>query len=55
MNQKRLMRAAGLGLLLLGVASAAFAQVASPEIDASSGISALTLLSGALLVIKGRR
>jgi hypothetical protein len=36
-----------------GVAS--FVQAAVPEIDPSSGISAIVLLSGALLVIRGRR
>ena len=34
---------------------AAFGAAGTPEIDASSGISALTLLSGVLLVIKSRR
>jgi hypothetical protein len=29
--------------------------VATPEIDAAAGVGALTLLSGALLVIRGRR
>jgi hypothetical protein len=53
MNQNGLMKAAGFGLLLLGVAGAALGAV--PEIDASSGMSALTLLSGVLLVIKSRR
>jgi hypothetical protein len=36
MNQNGLMKAAGFGLLLLGVAGAAFGAV--PEIDASSGM-----------------
>jgi hypothetical protein len=54
MNQNGLMKVAGFGLLLLGVAGAAFGATA-PEIDASSGMSALTLLSGVLLVIKSRR
>jgi hypothetical protein len=49
------MKVAGFGLLLLGVAGAAFGAAGTPEIDASSGISALTLLSGVLLVIKSRR
>jgi hypothetical protein len=48
-------------LLLIGVASAAFAQhptpggASAPEIAAGSAASALALLSGALLVIRGRR
>jgi hypothetical protein len=55
MNQNGLMKVAGFGLLLLGVACAAFGQVRTPEIDTSSVMSALTLLSGVLLVIKSRR
>jgi hypothetical protein len=50
-----------MSLLLIGVASAAFAQLhpgpqsSAPEIAAGSATSALALLSGALLVIRGRR
>lgn len=39
---------ASAGLMLAG-------PIAAPEIDASSGVSALALLSGAVLVIRGRR
>jgi hypothetical protein len=43
-------------LLLIGMAGFAFADgVQTPEIDPNAGVSALTLLSGALLVIRGRR
>ena len=48
------MKAIGIVLLLAGMSVAAMATPV-PEIDAGSGISALTLLSGALLVIKSRR
>ena len=45
----------GLGLLLIGSAGFAFAtNVTVPEIDAATGVGALTLLSGALLVIRSR-
>ncbi|MGP8247126.1 MAG: hypothetical protein ACLQVN_21740 [Bryobacteraceae bacterium] len=54
MNQNGLMKIAGLGLIFLGAAGAALA-LETPEIDVSSGMSALTLLSGILLVIKSRR
>ena len=52
--------ACAVSLLLIGVASAAFAQHpvpqgSAPEIAAGSAASALALLSGALLVIRGRR
>jgi hypothetical protein len=42
-----------LGLAVLGTASAAITEV--PEIDAAGGVNALVLLSGAVLVIRGRR
>jgi hypothetical protein len=48
-----------LSLLIAGLASGivAFAQVDNgvPEIDANSAASALALLSGALLMLRGRR
>ena len=45
----------GYVLLLIGSASLAFAgPVSAPEIDASSTVGALTLLSGALLVLRAR-
>ena len=44
-----------LTLLLVGGAACAFAQVTTPEIDSSSAMGALTLLAGALLVLRGRR
>ena len=50
------MKTFGMILLLAGVSSVAFAgsnQV--PEISAASGAAAITLLSGAILVIRGRR
>jgi hypothetical protein len=49
------MKIFGMMLLVVGMSGAAMALVSSvPEIDASSGVSAVALLSGALLVIKGR-
>jgi hypothetical protein len=45
----------GMTMLLLGAASYAFAGLGTPEIDASSGIAAVTLLSGGLLVLRARR
>jgi hypothetical protein len=44
----------GVVLLLIGSASVALATPV-PEIDPGSGMSALALLSGALLVIRARR
>ncbi len=43
-------------LLLIGITGAAFAHVSpAPEIDGGSALNALALVSGALLVIRGRR
>ena len=44
----------GLLLLLVGVTGLAFGAPV-PEIDPGAGVSALALLSGALLVIRGRK
>jgi hypothetical protein len=42
-------------LILLGMSAVAFAGTPAPEIDPSAAPGALALLSGALLVIRGRR
>ena len=51
------MKTVGMLLLLVGISSFAFAGgvVAAPEINPASGTAALTLLSGAILVIRSRR
>jgi len=48
------MKIVGAMLLFVGMVVCASAS-AVPEIDASSGASALALLSGTLLLIRGRR
>jgi len=45
----------GLTLILIATAGSAFASTTVPEIDPASGISALALLSGALLMLRARR
>ena len=47
----------GMMLLILGVAQFAIGSgdTPAPEINVESGVAAFTLLSGALLVIRGRR
>jgi uncharacterized protein (TIGR03382 family) len=50
-----MMKAIGFLMLLLGASGAARACAAVPEIDAASGVGALVLLSGALLVLRARR
>jgi hypothetical protein len=45
----------GFALLMVGMAGAAFGIDPVPEIDAQSGASAVTLLAGALLVMRSRR
>ena len=50
------MKIIGMALLLVSVASLAFAGAAAvPEISPASGVAALALVSGAILVIRGRR
>jgi hypothetical protein len=50
------MKSAGLALLLMGFSSLVFAGgTAVPEISPASGVAALAILSGAVLVIRGRR
>jgi len=51
-----MLKAIGLMMLLLGASGAATAGIApAPEIDPASGVGALVLLSGALLVLRARR
>jgi hypothetical protein len=46
----------GLMLLLIGASTAALAGgVTTPEIDPAAGVAAFVMLSGTLLVIRGRR
>jgi hypothetical protein len=49
------MKTIGLLLLAIGMSGAAMATATVPEIDPSSGVSVLALVSGALLVIRGSR
>jgi MYXO-CTERM domain-containing protein len=49
-------RVIGMAIVLATVATFAFAgSVQTPEIDASSGVAALGLLSGGLLILRSRR
>ncbi|HXP83861.1 MAG TPA: hypothetical protein VN841_04040 [Bryobacteraceae bacterium] len=45
----------GLAVLVMGMATALFAGATSPEIDASTGVAAVALLSGGILVLRARR
>jgi hypothetical protein len=50
------MKIAGLVLLLVGLSGSIIAgPVSAPEIDPGSAAGAIALVSGALLVIRGRR
>lgn len=51
------MKLIGLMMLLAGAAGSAMAglTIAAPEIDTTSSIGALTLLSGGLVVLRSRR
>jgi hypothetical protein len=48
-------RTIGLTMLLLGIAGYAFAGVSTPEIDGSSAVAGVALLSGGMVVLWGRR
>jgi len=49
------MKLTGMFLLTIGLATAVFAVPAAPEIDAATGINAVALLSGVLLIIRSRK
>jgi hypothetical protein len=49
------MKLLGSVLLLIGMGSAAFASSSVPEISPASAGSAIALISGAVLVMRGRR
>jgi LPXTG-motif cell wall-anchored protein len=48
-------RTLGVAILLAGTATFALATIQTPEIDPGSAAAALALLSGGVLVLRGRR
>jgi hypothetical protein len=54
MNKTFVMKLAGFALLGIGMSSVCLA-ASTPEIDPASGASALAMLAGAMLMIRGRR
>ncbi len=48
-------RAIGIGVVFVSLAATAWAGVVVPEIDAASGVAAIGLLTGGLLVLRSRR
>lgn len=50
-----MIRAIGMVILVASAAGFAFAGLSAPEIDASSGVAALGLLAGGLLILRSRR
>ena len=48
-------RIIGLTMLLMGIAGYSFAGIATPEIDGSSAVAGVALLSGGMVVLWGRR
>jgi len=57
MNKSTIQKLAGTVLFGLGMATVCFGAAVNPapEIDAASAMNALTLLTGALLIIRGRK
>jgi hypothetical protein len=49
------MKVLGIALLFVGISGLALAITGAPEIDPGSAGSAVALLAGALLMIRGRR
>jgi hypothetical protein len=54
-HEEESMKVVGMTLMFAAMVMTASASITVPEIDASSGASALALLSGSLLVIRSRR
>jgi LPXTG-motif cell wall-anchored protein len=50
-----MVRIVGVTMLLIGVSSFAFAGAVAPEIDPSTGVGAIALLGGGLIVLRARR
>jgi hypothetical protein len=50
-----MIKTVSLSLLLLATAPFALASIVTPEISGSSAVAAVALLSGGLLVLRGRR
>jgi len=48
-------RIIGMAILTVSVAGFAFAGMTGPEIDGSSGVAAIGLLAGGLLVLRSRK
>jgi hypothetical protein len=55
MNKSMILKVAGLVMLTIGMASVGSAVILVPEIDASTGASALALLAGACLIIRSKK
>ena len=45
----------GLAVMVVGLATVLMAGNPTPEIDASTGVAAVALLAGGILVLRGRR
>jgi len=54
-EERIMLRIIGSAILIAAVSSVAMATVGAPEIDPASALSGLTLLAGALAVLRGRR
>lgn len=50
-----MMKVFGIAMLMVGIATSLMAGNVAPEVDASTGAAALALLTGGVLVLRGRR
>jgi hypothetical protein len=55
MTKDSLVKSLALALFVIGWAALSFGQPTTPEIDPASGVNALALLAGALLIVRSRR
>jgi hypothetical protein len=54
-QEEKMTRVIGMAIVLASVAGFAFAGTSAPEIDGSSGMAAIGLLTGGLLVLRSRK
>jgi hypothetical protein len=50
-----MMKIFGIAVVMMGIATSLMAGTSAPEIDASTGAAAFALLTGGVLVLRGRR
>lgn len=52
--KRTVLRMGGIALLVMGFGATGFAALGAPEIDPTSGMNALALVAGALMILRSR-